>query len=215
MPMFWKKHESIESRLARYFEQCDNFFGQFEKAFRIFLTDGVTTTFGAEVDRAHQCESQADDLRRDIELTLYGKSLLPESRGDLLGLLESYDQLPGAGEMVLFEILNQRMSVPPEYHPGFERLVELNLQAYFLVRKTVDALMNNPRVTLGAVKEVDAKESQSDRHERKLIQEIFAGPLEKADKLQLRGLIAGIARISDLSEHTADRIGIISIKRQI
>jgi predicted phosphate transport protein (TIGR00153 family) len=213
--MFWKKHESIESRLNRYFEQCDNFFGQFEKAFRLFLADGVTTTFGAEVDKAHQCESQADDLRRDIELTLYGKSLLPESRGDLLGLLETYDQLPGAGEVVLFEMLYQNMRVPPEFHPAFVRLVELNLQAYFLVRKTVDALMNNPRVTLGAVKEVDAKESQSDRQERKLIQEIFASAMDKADKLQLRSLIAGISRISDLAEHTADRIGIIAIKRQV
>lgn len=215
MSPFWKKDESIKDQLARYFDQSDDFFTEFEKAFKMFLAEGCTTSFKASVDRAHQIESQSDDLRRDIELTLYGKQLLPESRGDMLGLLEAYDKILGSAEVALYEMRYQNMSVPAEFAAGFERLVGLNLQAYFLVRKTVDALLNNPRVTLGCVKEVDAKESQSDRQERKLIEEIFSSEIPKADKLQLRWLIGLIAAISDLAEHTADRIGIIAIKRRI
>ncbi len=215
MSPFWKKDESIESRLDRYFAQSEAFFTEFEKAFKMFLTDGCTTAFEAAVDKAHQIESESDDLRRDIELTLYGKQLLPESRGDLLGLLEAYDKILGSAEVALYEMRYQHMSVPDPFKAGFERLVGLNLQAFFLVRKTVDALLNNPRVTLGCVKEVDAKESQSDRQERKLIEEIFTTDMPKADQLQLRWLIGLIATISDLAEHTADRIGIIAIKRRI
>jgi len=215
MSPFWKKDESVESRLNRYFDQSDAFFTEFEKACKMFLKDGCTAAFQASVDKAHQIESQSDDLRRDIELTLYGRQLLPESRGDLLGLLEAYDRILGAAEVTLYEIRYQHMAVPAEFTDAFERLVELNLQAFFLVRKTVDALINNPRVTLGCVKEVDAKESQSDRQERKLIEAIFTSDMAKADRLQLRWLIGLIARISDLSEHTADRIGIIAIKRKV
>jgi len=215
MSPFWKKDESIESRINRYFDQSDAFFTEFEKAFKMFIKDGCTAAFEASVDRAHQIESQTDDLRRDIELTLYGRQLLPESRGDVLGLLEAYDKILGAAEVALYEMRNQRMCVPTEFAASFERLVELNLQAFFLVRKTVDALLNNPRVTLSCVKEVDAKESQSDRQERKLVEAIFTSDIPKADQLQLRWLIGLVSTISDLSEHTADRIGIIAIKRKI
>ncbi len=215
MPMFWKKHESISTKLAAYFDQCDIFFNLFEKAFGMYLDTGHGSAFEAAVNKTHDAESNADDLRRDIELTLYGKALLPDSRGDLLGLLESFDLIPTAGETVLFDLLCQKINIIQEIIQPLRDLVDTNLQCYYLLRKTIDALMNNPRVTLHAVKEVDAKESQSDRQERKLIQQVFSTDLKKGDKLELKNLICQIGRISDLAEHTSDRVGIIAIKRQI
>ncbi len=215
MPMFWKKSEDVYSKLTRYFDECDSFFEHFEKALHHWFDMGCGPSFEAQVEEAHQAESRADDLRREIELTLYGRALLPESRGDLLGLLENYDALATAGEKVLFDILCMNCPPPANYKDSFLKLIDQNLKTYFLLRKTVDALINNPRITLHAVKEVDAAESQSDRMERKLICDIYAGSQDGAEKIELKALVNGIGSISDLAEHTSDRIGIIAIKRQI
>lgn len=215
MPMFWKKSDDISVKLSEYFDECDSFFEHFEKAMHHWFEIGCGPSFEALVEEAHQAESRADDLRRDIELTLYGKSLLPESRGDLLGLLENYDALATAGERVLFDVLCKKQPPPQAYKNAFLKLIDQNLKTYFLLRKTVDALINNPRITLHAVKEVDAAESQSDRLERQLLCEIYAGSHDGAEKIELKALVNGIATISDLAEHTSDRIGIIAIKRQI
>lgn len=166
--MFWWKKIAIEERLDCYFEECDRCFQMFEKAIATLLEAGNGPAFESAVDRAHESESGADDLRREIELTLYGRALLPESRDDLLDLLENFD-----------------------------------------------ALLRNPRFTLHAVKEVDAKESASDRLEREMLKWIYSSDLEGYRRLELKELVKQIGRISDLAEHTADLIGIIALKRQI
>ncbi|HUU00473.1 MAG TPA: DUF47 family protein [Myxococcota bacterium] len=215
MPTFWKKHESIQSKLGRYFDECDSFFGLFEKAVRIWLDCGCGPSFDSTVETAHEAESRADDLRRDIEFTLYGKSILPESRGDLLGLLENYDIILTAAETFLYEVSCQEVVLPADYHEQFLELVEQNLRAYYLVRKTVHALMENPKATLAAVRDVDTAESRSDRQERALVKSIFVSQMDGWKKNQLKALVNQLGRISDLAEHTSDRIGIIAIKRNI
>jgi uncharacterized protein Yka (UPF0111/DUF47 family) len=83
------------------------------------------------------------------------------------------------------------------------------------VRKTVDNLLNNPRVTLHSTKNVDEKESESDRVERDLLCRIFESDMELAEKLLLKDLVLMIGNISDRAEAAADRIGLVAIKRQI
>lgn len=216
MPFFWKKEDSIEKMLSRYFERCDNCFQMFEKAFVVFFDTGQGAAFDAAVQKAHEAESAADDMRREIELTLYGKALLPESRGDILGLLESFDRLPNMAETVLFAMRCQRIVLPEDLAPLYKRLVETNLQAYYLCRRAVDALLSNPKVTLHASKEVDEKESESDRIEREIMCQIFdTADLDTGQKLLLKDMILLIGGIADRAEAVADRIGIVAIKRQI
>lgn len=213
--VFWWKKTAIEERLEGYFEECDRCFQLFEKAVAVLLETGYGPAFESAVDHAHESESEADDLRRDIELTLYSKALLPESRDDLLNLLESFDILLTAAETVLYDLQCQKTEIPGGLMPMLERLFETNLQAYFLLRKAVDALLHNPRFTLHAVKEVDAKESASDRLEREMVKWIYSADLEGYRRRDLKELVKQVGRISDQAEHTADLVGIIALKRQI
>ncbi|MBN2498132.1 MAG: DUF47 family protein [Deltaproteobacteria bacterium] len=215
MTFFWRKQDKIEEMLERYFEQCDKCFQGFEKAFRTFREMGQGEAFEAAVQSTHKIESTADDLRREIEHTLYGKALLPESRGDLLGLLEAFDSLPNMAETILFSLRCQRIVVPDLIADDIQKLMDVNLQAYYLVRKAVDNLFHNPRVTLHSTKDVDMKESESDREEREVLCKIFSSDLDMGTKLLMKDLVLLIGNISDRAEKTADRIGIIAIKRQI
>lgn len=216
MALFWKKQESIEAMMKSYFESSDSCFELFEKGMDIFFANGQCETFDAAVGRIHEAESAADDLRRDIELTLYGKALLPESRGDILGLLESFDRLPNRAETVSYTLRCQRMQIPENLAKGFQELLKVNLQAYYLLRKTIEDLLHNPRVTLRSAQEVEKKESASDHLERALITQIFSDEaLDNGTRILLRDLVLVIGSISDRAEETSDRISIIAIKRQI
>jgi len=215
MAFLWKKQEKTEQMLDRYFEQTDLCFQMFEKAFSTYLEMGLGATFDAEMNKTQDYESAADDLRREIEHTLYGRALLPESRGDILGLLESFDRIPGIAESVLYTMSCQRMRVPTDLHSMFRRLVDINLQAYYLTRKAVDNLMHNPRVTMHSTKDVEKKESESDDIEREIICMIFDGDTDTGEKILCRDLVLMIGQIADLCETTADRISIIAIKRRV
>ena len=211
----WQKRANVEEMLDRYFALCDTCFASFEVSMAAFGAAGICPDFAAAVARTHQAESEADDLRREIELTLYGKALLPESRGDLLGLVEAYDSLPNIAETVGFVLLHQRTEIPAPLAERFHELVAVNLRAYHAARRSVDALMSNPKATLHATKEVDMIESESDRLERSLIQEIFLLDTDNGTRLMFKEIVLLVGEISDRAEKVADRIGIIAIKRQI
>jgi hypothetical protein len=213
--VFWKKLESVERMLSRYFDLTDACFERMVGALDTYFEKGRGEAFEAAVGAVHKAESECDDLRREIELTLYGQALLPESRGDILGLLEAFDGLPNIAETIPVVIHSQRMDLPDEFVPEFKKLIAVNVEAYALARKSVDALMTNPKVTLHTTKEVDQKESASDAIERRLICNVFDSDQETSFKILLKELVLIIGEVSDRAEKVADRIGIIAIKRQI
>ena len=213
--MFWDKTKNVETMLSEYFDRCDSCFRQFEKAFQIYFAEGPEDAFDDAVQEVHSLEAACDDLRREIEYLLYGKALLPESRGDLLGLLETYDRLPNIAETVAFLFSCQKMLLPEDLHRTYKELLRVNIEAYDLARRTVDTLTTNPKATLHVTKDVEHKESESDRLERDLIRAIYARDIDMGEKFALKEAVLLIGSISDRAETLADRVAIIAIKRKI
>jgi hypothetical protein len=212
---FWKQQTRVEPLIDAYFDRCDSCFELLGKAMDEYFGNGLGEAFSKFVAQIHQVESKADDERREIEHLLYGKALLPESRGDILGLLETYDRLPNIAETIVFVIHTQQLRVPESFRQAYHDLVNVNLETYQLVRKAVTVLLTNPKATLHTTKEVDQGESRSDQMERKLITQLFQSDLETGMKILLKELILLIGEVSDRAERVADRISLIAIKRQI
>ena len=214
MSIFFRDEKKIKEMLREYFVRVDDCMNQFRKDMLRLIEDGPASE-RVECGEIHSLESSADDLRRDIELKLYGKALLPESRGDLLGLLETFDTVPNSAETVVAIIETEQIKIPDQFKKEFRELVECNFEAYLLLKKTADVLFETPKETLACVKEVDIKESDSDHMEQILIRNIFSSDLEKADKILLKDVVVAIGNVSDRSENAGDRMAIIAIKRRI
>lgn len=211
MAIFFKAEERIREMIGEYLDTVDECIGSFQKAIEAALDADDLPDW----KKTHAMESKADDIRREIALLLFGRALLPESRGDLLNLLESFDKVPNAAEHVLTAIATQRVRIPKEFKDDFRKLVENNVEACRFLRKTADALFNAPEQTLYLLKEVDIRESASDRTERTIIGNIFDSDMEKADKILLRSIVFQIGSIADFAEKAADRLGLVAIKRRI
>ena len=130
-------------------------------------------------------------------------------------LLEAADRIPNKMESVLYQIYLQQLKIPDEYKESFRQLVDTNVAAYNLTKSAFLSLFTDMKETLGYTKEVDTKESESDRIERKLIRSIFSSSLDGTEKILLKELVLEIGTISDLAEDTCDRITLVAIKRQV
>ncbi|NOZ01439.1 MAG: DUF47 domain-containing protein [Deltaproteobacteria bacterium] len=215
MSLFFKREKEVRQLIDEYFRVADETLDAFDAAFKSYLKDGICDKLREADGRIHASESRADDLRVEIEKMMYSHSLLPESRGDILGLLESFDKMPNLAETVTFMIVTQKIQVPPQFRPDFSRLLDCNMDAYHQVREAVDRLLANPDTVGAAVKPVDEKESESDRIERALITSIYDSDTDKSDRILLRELIERVGDISDNAERVAYRIEIIALKRRI
>lgn len=215
MAFFWKKQADVREMIDAYLDTVDSCMEKFHESMKRFLVTGCSQEFDREIEEVHKFESAADDLRRKIQMTLYGKALLPDSRGDLLVLLEFYDRIPGAAEDALFLTKVLCLNIPEEMLGDVEKLVEVNVEAYRRVRESMNTLFDNPNETLYQTRGVDAKESESDRLERALIERTFKSDIDVGEKMLFKELVQLIGKISDQAENAADRIGIVAIKRQV
>jgi len=213
--LFWKREREARKLIGDYFQACDTVMAAFEEATRCYLERGDCEAFAALDERVRTCESAADTLRNDVEKVLYKRALLPESRGDILALLEAFDHIPNLAETVTFMLYTQRIAVPATYAGRIGQLLDVNLEAYRLVRRVVDLLLTTPDRVGDAMAPVKARESESDRLERSIIHDAFRSELDKADMMLLRELVSRIGDISDRAEEVSRRIDILSLKRRI
>ncbi|MCK5222977.1 MAG: DUF47 family protein, partial [Candidatus Aminicenantes bacterium] len=63
--------------------------------------DGKTKRFQSDLKDIRKLESDTDVMRREIKYKLYSHMLIPESRGDVLGLLETTDNVVDSIKKVL------------------------------------------------------------------------------------------------------------------
>lgn len=212
---FWKKERQVEQAIEDYLQDVENCMNTMRQAFDMYLDQGMHEGFEKLVEQTHTYEHEADLKRRNIEHTMYDKALIPESRGDVLGMLEAIDLVPGKCESVLYQVWMQSMTFPAEFMASFRQLVGVNIEAGKMLCQSMRELFLKVKNVHDGANLVSETERRSDAIERILIRSIFSSAsLDKADKILLKELVLEIGAISDLAENAADRLLIISVKRQ-
>jgi hypothetical protein len=212
--LFWKKQRAVIDKIRDYLEQVHLCSDQFRRCVRMLIANVANPEAEEPLRNVHGAESKADDLRREIEYELYQRALIPESRGDVLGILENFDHIPGMFQSLCYQIRLEVVQVPEEFRQQLEHLIDVNLEAYELASRAVLALFYAEDIKDMAAL-IDAKESESDRIERLLIESIFKSGLDKADKILLKEIVINIGDISDQAENVKDRLILAVVKRKI
>ena len=212
--MFWKKSREIEAAVEGYLQQVEACLASFDTAMAVFFAQPPGEQFGLLVAETSRAESRADAKRREIETAMYGRALIPESRGDVLGMLESIDLLPNQAEDALQQIWLQGLTVPEQYVEQVRQLVGINCRAVALLCDAARMIFADISQVTDLADKISAVEAESDHLERRLIKAVFDGGGDKADKILLKGIIEQISAISDRAENAADRLRIVAVKRQ-
>ena len=209
-----RKHK-IAQMIERYLVKIEECIESFRKALLKYFEKGISREFDELIEKTHIVESLADDMRREIEITLYEKSMIPESRGDILGLLENTDKVLNKAQSVLYQIQTQFLQMPEFLKDDFKKLMDINIEAFKGVGKAIRKLFEDLKVVRDITNEIDKCESSSDRLEREIIKKIFQSNIDIGEKILLKEVVIETGNISDLSQTVGDRLNIITAKRLI
>jgi len=212
---FFKKERQVEQLIYTYLDNLKMGQANFLKAMNLYFEKGFCEDFDFLIEQTHKVESMADDTRYDIETMMYGKALIPESRGDILGLLEAIDQIPGLFELILYMIQTQRLRTPDFLVLDIKELIRVSLECCDLLISQVKALFKKTEDIKVLVFTIDNNESHCDHIERRIITKIFETDLDPFQKLQLKEMVIQIGEISDQADRVSRRVYIISIKRRV
>jgi predicted phosphate transport protein (TIGR00153 family) len=187
----------------------------FSEALNSCLKNGLYGDFDFLIKQTHKFESKADDIREEIKAVMYGKALIPESRGDIMGLLESIDEIPRILELILHMIETQKLVIPDFIVSDIQELIKLSLDSCALLFKEVSVLFKKIDGLRALVSTIDHNESHCDHIERRIITKVFDSDIDPFQKLQLKEMIIHMGGISDQADRVSKRINIISMKRRV
>ena len=211
----FKKENRVEILIFEYMDTLKLAQEKFLDAINACLENQRCDEFEFLITQTHKYESRADDIRDEINNLMYSKALIPDSRGDIMRLIESIDLIAPFFERVLFVMQTEKLSIPEFIVLDVKDLIRISLECCDLLSKQLALhLKQKPgiRAILGII---DTNESHCDHIERRIIGKIFDSDLDTCLKLQLKELILVMGEISDQADRVSKRINIINMKRRV
>jgi len=216
LSFLFKKQSQVEILIFDYLETLKLAQNSFLNALEACLLNGVLCeNFEYLIIKTHKFESRADDIREEVKALMYEKALIPESRGDIMLLLDAIDLIPHLFEQILYSIQTQKLTLPDFIVTDTRELTKISLECCDLVVREVTALFKGNERIRDLLTQIDGNESHCDHLERLIITKLFASAVDPFQKLQLKELIGLIGEISDQADRVSKRINIINIKRKV
>jgi len=214
--MFLKgRNKQVQEDVATYLSLARKCGAVFAESIEHVLTNGLDEHFSVLVKQVHQAESNADDVRHKIAISLYEKSLLPESRGDLLTMLETMDRVPNKMEGVVRQVEIQKLILPNFLHNDLRETTRISIETFNILIEAVEQVFNQSRGLQDNLLTIDDNESLCDDLQQKMIRDIFEQEDDTGNKILLKDLVDTLASITDLCENVSNYVTIFHIKHSV
>jgi predicted phosphate transport protein (TIGR00153 family) len=214
MTLLFRRTRALEAQIDQLLDAISEGCLVFEQGIADYLRPDLEQ-FEKRLAAIGDYEHKADELRREIEMRLYRESLIPDHRGDVLGLLENIDNVIDEAKKTLWQFAVERPEIPAELAPGYLELARAGTQAAQHLVSAVRAFFRDITVVPDHIHKVYFYEKEADKLADRLKRRIFSMDVELARKIHLRYFCLHVENISDRAEEVADRLSIYTIKRTI
>ena len=217
MPIiFNNRTKQLETEIDRYLDSVMKAGMMFFEGVKHYLKEDKKA-FETNYNELSKMETDADNLRREIKTKLYTYMLIPESRGDVLGLLETLDDVIDICEIVLKQLSIEQPEIPRFLKEDFLELSEFSQKAVEELVKGARAFFKEINMVNDYVNKVHFYEHEADDVEEKLKRKIFNSPeIQRfSRKIHMRYFAEKMASVSDVAEDVSERLAVYAIKRRI
>ncbi len=215
IPTLFGRAKKLEAQIDQFLDKVTEAGLIYKSALAVYFDQGLCDDFENYLQRILTIEQSADTLRRDIETKLYEQTLIPELRGDVLGLLEHVDTLINIYEANLFRFSIQTPKIPKIYHHGYTQLSDTAILSVDSLILAVRSFFRDIEAVRDHVTKVMFYESEADQISTKVQREIFTSTLGLARKRHLAYFVEHIDELANTAEDIGDILSILTIKRKI
>jgi hypothetical protein len=214
MAVLFKKIKNLEAQIDNYLDMVVKGGFLFKQGIKYFLEE-QTEEFDSRLVSIDTTESDADNLRRKIEKRLYTETLIPESRGDVLGLLEACDKVLNKTAETLHQFSVEIPFILPEVKNYYLELADISVSALEEMVAAVRSYFTEINKVRDHINKVQLYESESDKIAEKIKRIVFRSDIRLSQKMHMRYFALHIESIADEAEDVCDRLSIAAVKRFI
>ncbi len=214
--MLFNRAKSIESSIDKYLENILTAGLIFESGIKEYF-ENKFEKFEERTKEIQKLESESDEIRREIKYKLYKELLIPDARGDVLGLLETLDNVIDTAEMVMIRFSIEKPTIWPELKDDFLELTSASVKSVFELVSASRAFFREITKVADSLIQVHFWEHEADKIEERIMRKAFEGTFiaELSQKVHMRYFAERISMLADEAEDVADRLDIYTIKRSI
>ncbi|MDZ4164438.1 MAG: DUF47 family protein [Smithellaceae bacterium] len=212
MFLIFKKTKSLENQIEEFLATVEKGALSFQAGIKCYLSGGEEK-LNVCLEEISALEGKADDLRREIETSLYTETLIPESRGDVLGLIESTDHVLNLMEETLQQFSVEIPEIAEELHGLYIELGNISAAAVTAMVKAIRSYFRDLQEVRDNINKVIFYEKEADRLADRIKRRAFRMELKLCNKIHMRYFAYHIEYISDMAENVCDRLAIATIKR--
>ncbi len=215
MALLFKKTKELETQIDEYLDCVVRGALLFQQGVKYYL-EGRQDDFETRLKDLDELESHGDRLRRMVESKLYEQTLIPESRGDVLGLLESTDTVLNTMSETLLQFSVEIPTILEELHPLYVELAEISSSAVEAMVSAIRAYFRDLTAVRDHINKVQFYENETDKVAEKIKRIVFRKEeLKLSSKIHMRYFAYHIENIADEAEDVCDRLAIATIKRYL
>ena len=205
----------IEKEINDFLDQVSRSGIVFQKGAQFYLK-GEYSHFDEVLAEISSIEHKGDALKRSIVEHLYTKTLIPESRGDVLELLESMDSLLDRFKGALWRFEIERPKIDPAFIDDFNELINGVVESVEAIVKSARAFFTDIASVRDHLHKVSFWETECDNISTRLRTALFRKKdIRLSHCMLLSDLVRHIEKISDRAEDVADRMNLYVIKRTL
>ncbi len=168
-------------------------------------------------------EKEADQLKREIRLTLPSGLFMPLERSDLLDLVKHQDRIANKAKDIAGRVLGRQLCIPPSMAAEFRRYLERSIDATALARDAINELdelletgFRGREVDLvnRMISKLDKIEDDTDLLQVKLRRQLLdiESGLNPVDVMFLYSILEWVGDLADRAESVGSRLELMLVR---
>jgi len=216
MSIFFSRVTLLEGEIEAMLDEISKAGMIFLSAIKDYLDDDFDK-FLVRLKNVMDIESDVDNKRREIRYKLYTKMLIPESRGDVLSLLENIDNVIDRMQDTLIQFEIETPEIPDSLKKDFIALADVSNEAVNNTVKASRSFFKEIHLVNDYVNKTYFYEHEADILESAIKRKVFSSDEygDLAHKMHIRDFAVHIANISDEAEDVCERLSVAAIKRSV
>jgi uncharacterized protein len=204
--LFGKKERQTETLIQDHITVVGEVVASTQQMIDAYCND--KKKFKKLADRVTEGESAADQVRRNIEMTLYEGAFMPLQRGDYARLVEAVDKVANQCEAVAEFLVLTRPELDDNTRGSLREIMDATVRCYSNIPSMFEKF-HKGRVVMELAHQVEEEERAVDLLFEETVRELFKSDMDLARKLHVKLLLDRTAAITNRVEDASDRFSVM------
>ncbi len=215
MSRLWGDFARIESNFEDLMEKVGDCMSCSFQAMLSYLDEGETDKVRKLNNNVQTSETEADSIRREIVNDIISGSLMPNTRIDMLNLIEAIDDIADHTEDMLDEIIFLHLDFCCLNEKKLQEMTELIEDQYEKMTRGVGVLFEDMTRAIVYAGELEEIESKVDSIEEEITRAVGRTEnISAGEKMAHRSLIKNVSDTADIIENVGDNMEtIVSVRK--